>query len=164
MTASEEVTGRRVGPWAAARFGRSILELGGNNAAVVTPVGDRAWFRWNPCDTGMSPPVRQGVSIVVVRRRRPSVQGGLGEDGQADLGAVAVDLLHVELGEEVDDGRGDALSGDQDGESGWVGDDEAGGDEPPAAAEEAGRLVEGDVFAVGVVVRGIEGSADIAVG
>jgi aldehyde dehydrogenase (NAD+) len=32
--------GREVGPRVAARFGRSILELGGNNAAVVTPSAD----------------------------------------------------------------------------------------------------------------------------
>ncbi|MFC7817448.1 MULTISPECIES: L-piperidine-6-carboxylate dehydrogenase [unclassified Streptomyces] len=32
--------GRAVGPRVAARFGRSILELGGNNAAVVTPSAD----------------------------------------------------------------------------------------------------------------------------
>ncbi|GAA2925599.1 aldehyde dehydrogenase family protein [Kitasatospora cinereorecta] len=34
--------GRAVGPRVAARFGRSILELGGNNAAVVTPSADLA--------------------------------------------------------------------------------------------------------------------------
>jgi aldehyde dehydrogenase (NAD+) len=32
--------GRQVGPRVAARFGRSLLELGGNNAAVVTPSAD----------------------------------------------------------------------------------------------------------------------------
>ncbi len=32
--------GRRVGPRVAARFGRCLLELGGNNAAVVTPSAD----------------------------------------------------------------------------------------------------------------------------
>jgi aldehyde dehydrogenase (NAD+) len=32
--------GRRVAPVVAARFGRSILELGGNNAAIVTPSAD----------------------------------------------------------------------------------------------------------------------------
>ncbi|WP_344976731.1 L-piperidine-6-carboxylate dehydrogenase [Salinactinospora qingdaonensis] len=32
--------GQRVGPRVAARFGRCILELGGNNAAVVTPSAD----------------------------------------------------------------------------------------------------------------------------
>ena len=32
--------GRAVGPVVAARFGRSILELGGNNAAIVTPTAD----------------------------------------------------------------------------------------------------------------------------
>ena len=32
--------GRAVGPRVAARFGRSLLELGGNNAAVVTPSAD----------------------------------------------------------------------------------------------------------------------------
>nr|AAC32490.1 semialdehyde dehydrogenase Pcd [Streptomyces clavuligerus] len=32
--------GRAVGPRVAARFGRTILELGGNNAAVVTPSAD----------------------------------------------------------------------------------------------------------------------------
>ncbi|GAA3395093.1 L-piperidine-6-carboxylate dehydrogenase [Cryptosporangium minutisporangium] len=32
--------GREVGPRVAARFGRSLLELGGNNAAVVTPSAD----------------------------------------------------------------------------------------------------------------------------
>ncbi|MEL6379323.1 MAG: aldehyde dehydrogenase family protein [Pseudomonadota bacterium] len=32
--------GRRVGPRVAARFGRSLLELGGNNAAIVTPSAD----------------------------------------------------------------------------------------------------------------------------
>jgi aldehyde dehydrogenase (NAD+) len=32
--------GRQVGPRVAARFGRSILELGGNNAAVVSPSAD----------------------------------------------------------------------------------------------------------------------------
>ncbi|MFG2501122.1 aldehyde dehydrogenase family protein [Streptomyces sp. NPDC048441] len=32
--------GRDVGPRVAARFGRSLLELGGNNAAVVTPSAD----------------------------------------------------------------------------------------------------------------------------
>ena len=32
--------GREVGPRVAARFGRSILELGGNNAAIVTPTAD----------------------------------------------------------------------------------------------------------------------------
>ncbi|MFX4273470.1 L-piperidine-6-carboxylate dehydrogenase [Propionibacteriaceae bacterium Y1685] len=34
--------GREVGPRVAARFGRSILELGGNNAAVVAPSADLA--------------------------------------------------------------------------------------------------------------------------
>ena len=29
--------GREVGPRVAARFGRSLLELGGNNAIIVTP-------------------------------------------------------------------------------------------------------------------------------
>ena len=32
--------GRKVGPKVAARFGRSLLELGGNNAAIVTPSAD----------------------------------------------------------------------------------------------------------------------------
>ena len=32
--------GAAIGPRVAARFGRSILELGGNNAAVVTPSAD----------------------------------------------------------------------------------------------------------------------------
>lgn len=32
--------GREVGPRVAARFGRSLLELGGNNGAVVTPAAD----------------------------------------------------------------------------------------------------------------------------
>jgi aldehyde dehydrogenase (NAD+) len=32
--------GRQVGPRVAARFGRSLLELGGNNAAIVTPSAD----------------------------------------------------------------------------------------------------------------------------
>lgn len=32
--------GREVGPRVAARFGRSLLELGGNNAAIVTPAAD----------------------------------------------------------------------------------------------------------------------------
>lgn len=32
--------GREVGPKVAARFGRSLLELGGNNAAIVTPSAD----------------------------------------------------------------------------------------------------------------------------
>ncbi|MBP1852022.1 L-piperidine-6-carboxylate dehydrogenase [Rhizobium halophytocola] len=32
--------GRKVGPKVAARFGRSILELGGNNAAIVGPTAD----------------------------------------------------------------------------------------------------------------------------
>ena len=32
--------GRAVGPRVADRFGRSLLELGGNNAAVVTPSAD----------------------------------------------------------------------------------------------------------------------------
>ncbi|GAA0632990.1 aldehyde dehydrogenase family protein [Streptomyces thermocarboxydovorans] len=32
--------GRSVGPRVAARFGRSLLELGGNNAAIVTPSAD----------------------------------------------------------------------------------------------------------------------------
>ena len=32
--------GRKVGPRVAARFGRSILELGGNNAAIVGPTAD----------------------------------------------------------------------------------------------------------------------------
>ena len=32
--------GRAVGPRVAARFGRSLLELGGNNAAIVTPSAD----------------------------------------------------------------------------------------------------------------------------
>ncbi len=32
--------GREVGPRVAARFGRSILELGGNNAAIVAPTAD----------------------------------------------------------------------------------------------------------------------------
>lgn len=32
--------GRAVGPRLAARFGRAILELGGNNAAIVTPTAD----------------------------------------------------------------------------------------------------------------------------
>ncbi|MFJ9036791.1 aldehyde dehydrogenase family protein [Streptomyces sp. NPDC102406] len=32
--------GRAVGPRVAARFGRSLLELGGNNAAVITPSAD----------------------------------------------------------------------------------------------------------------------------
>ena len=31
--------GRAVAPRLAARFGRTILELGGNNAAIVTPIG-----------------------------------------------------------------------------------------------------------------------------
>ena len=34
--------GRAVGPRVAARFGRSLLELGGNNAAIVTPTADLA--------------------------------------------------------------------------------------------------------------------------
>ncbi len=38
-TGSERM-GAEVGPRVAARFGRSILELGGNNAAVVTPSAD----------------------------------------------------------------------------------------------------------------------------
>ncbi len=32
--------GRQVGPAVAARFGRSILELGGNNAAIISPTAD----------------------------------------------------------------------------------------------------------------------------
>src|SRR3712207_6914152 len=32
--------GRAVGPRVADRFGRSLLELGGNNAAIVTPSAD----------------------------------------------------------------------------------------------------------------------------
>jgi aldehyde dehydrogenase (NAD+) len=32
--------GRKVGPVVAGRFGRSILELGGNNAAIITPSAD----------------------------------------------------------------------------------------------------------------------------
>ena len=32
--------GREVGPRVAARFGRTILELGGNNAMIVTPSAD----------------------------------------------------------------------------------------------------------------------------
>jgi aldehyde dehydrogenase (NAD+) len=32
--------GRQVGPRVAARFGRTLLELGGNNAAIVTPAAD----------------------------------------------------------------------------------------------------------------------------
>ncbi len=32
--------GREVGPRVAQRFGRSLLELGGNNAAIVTPSAD----------------------------------------------------------------------------------------------------------------------------
>ncbi|ANI38619.1 L-piperidine-6-carboxylate dehydrogenase [Mycolicibacterium vaccae] len=32
--------GREVGPRVAARFGRALLELGGNNAAIVTPAAD----------------------------------------------------------------------------------------------------------------------------
>jgi aldehyde dehydrogenase (NAD+) len=32
--------GRKVGPRVAARFGRSLLELGGNNAAIVAPTAD----------------------------------------------------------------------------------------------------------------------------
>ena len=32
--------GRQVGPQVAQRFGRSILELGGNNAAIVCPSAD----------------------------------------------------------------------------------------------------------------------------
>jgi aldehyde dehydrogenase (NAD+) len=40
--------GRAVGPRVAARFGRSLLELGGNNAIIVAPTADldlavRAW-------------------------------------------------------------------------------------------------------------------------
>lgn len=35
------VMGRQVGPRVAARFGRSILELGGNNAAIVCPSADQ---------------------------------------------------------------------------------------------------------------------------
>lgn len=38
-TGSERM-GAQVGPRVAARFGRSILELGGNNAAIVTPSAD----------------------------------------------------------------------------------------------------------------------------
>jgi aldehyde dehydrogenase (NAD+) len=38
-TGSTEM-GRRVGPVVAARFGRSLLELGGNNAAIVAPSAD----------------------------------------------------------------------------------------------------------------------------
>ena len=38
-TGSTEM-GRKVAPVVAARFGRSILELGGNNAAIVTPSAD----------------------------------------------------------------------------------------------------------------------------
>ena len=38
-TGSTEM-GRRVAPVVAARFGRSILELGGNNAAIVAPTAD----------------------------------------------------------------------------------------------------------------------------
>jgi aldehyde dehydrogenase (NAD+) len=34
--------GRALGPRVAARFGRSLLELGGNNAAIVTPTADLA--------------------------------------------------------------------------------------------------------------------------
>jgi aldehyde dehydrogenase (NAD+) len=34
--------GRQVGPRVAARFGRSLLELGGNNGAIVTPSADLA--------------------------------------------------------------------------------------------------------------------------
>src|SRR5690606_1584303 len=34
------VMGRQVGPRLAQRFARSILELGGNNAAIVTPTAD----------------------------------------------------------------------------------------------------------------------------
>ena len=32
--------GRKVAPVVAARFGRSILELGGNNAAIIAPSAD----------------------------------------------------------------------------------------------------------------------------
>ena len=32
--------GREIAPLIAARFGRALLELGGNNGAIVTPIAD----------------------------------------------------------------------------------------------------------------------------
>jgi hypothetical protein len=46
-------------------------------------------------------PFARSAPIGIARCRRASVQGGLGKHGETDLGAVAMDLLDVELGEEV---------------------------------------------------------------
>ena len=48
--------GREVGPRVAERFGRVLLELGGNNAAVVTPSADLDLAVRGSCSRPPAPP------------------------------------------------------------------------------------------------------------
>ncbi len=58
--------GRAVGPKLAARFARSILELGGNNAAIVAPTAES---RPDPARRRLSPPwARPGQRCTTLRR------------------------------------------------------------------------------------------------
>jgi hypothetical protein len=50
--------GAQVGPVVAARFGRTLLELGGNNAAVVAPPPTSTWR----CAASCSPPSARPAS------------------------------------------------------------------------------------------------------
>lgn len=47
--------GREVGPRVAQRFGRVLLELGGNNAAIVTPSADLTWRSAASCSPRPAP-------------------------------------------------------------------------------------------------------------
>jgi hypothetical protein len=69
--------------------------------------------------------------------------------------SVAVDLFDVELDQEVDDRFGDALPRDE---------DQGGGEVSSSVAEQAGGLAQRDVLPIGVVVAGVEGATDVAVG
>jgi aldehyde dehydrogenase (NAD+) len=55
--------GRAVGPRVAARFGRSLLELGGNNAIIVAP---RPIWTW-PCAASPSAPTARPASAAPPR-------------------------------------------------------------------------------------------------
>jgi hypothetical protein len=109
--------------------------------------GDRDTSRSSPCGgpgrdgLGSSPRELEVVELLVVGRRNKAIAEELsisentpvslgspsrsepigsfcGEDGEAVVGSVAVDLLDVELDQEVDDRFGDALPGTRTGKPG----------------------------------------------
>ncbi len=120
--------GREVGPRVAARFGRSLLELGGNNAVIVTPTAN----------------LDQAVASVVfgaagtAGQRCTSTRRLLVHESIADdvIARVASAFDRLPLGDPFDAGT---LVGPLIGERAW----EAMADAVAAAQAQGGRLVTG---------------------